>query len=347
MSENPGTSISNTAAVAPRRRLSEITCVVGAIAAVAIGTVTLGGAPATMPMLASLLAWIWSAMLATAAVCAIVLAHTPWTAVFDILAGICLYCLCRVLRARARRRAYLVSFVTLAVAWVLYACVQPADSDVQIEWLKALVIGIALAAPGAWWFMRAPRDSRGNPVRASDRGMSAAEEWAWVGVGGFTVVAFVLSCVMGLAHLLDSTNTMPDVTQQVQAKYGAELDQLGFEDVNRVDIVDDDHNSCKSLNVVFHEGVQPGVTPPPLTDVFLHYEGDEYNSPMPACIGMRFREGKLTMAFPDAVAGTRREDAVKAALAGVDQLMVEIRQAHAAVEARNAVSATWQTTASR
>jgi hypothetical protein len=337
MSNNDNSEvIAPNVAAAPNGRLTEITCVAGAIIAVAIGTLLFGGFPGIVPMFAALLVGLWRAMQATSNVIAVVLAHTPWTVVFDVLAAICLYCLCRVLRAGVRRRAYLGSFAMLATAWVLYALVLPRDADLQVEILKALAVGLIIAWPATWW----------SVCKMKTRGESHAEETGWGLTLLFAVCGSIAVCVFALAHILDSADTMPDVTQQVQAKHGAELERLGFEDVNRIG-QGNDNNTCGTLTVVFHDGSQTGVVPMALASALFQDTGDEYRQAQPSCIGMRLRAGKLTVALPDPAAGARREDAVKAALDGADEVMVQIRQAHEAILARNSVSATWQTTAFR
>lgn len=327
------------AATDTRNFLPQITCGFGALGAIGIGTALFGGHAAVVALVSYLLAALCGFLAELTAGMGRLLPELPWTILFNVVCGVCFYCMCRLLRAGVNRQAYLISLATGLVMWILYLTALPVDVDAQLEALKGLSAGIVLSWPGVYWY---GRQTKMLTSAWKILGISRKEDCAWNLLMVFAVIGSIATAITGLAWVLNSTDTLPDVSAAVEAKYGAELQRMGFEDVQREGIFLD-NNACKSLDVEFRDGTRTGVAPPAVdSDVFVHDEGDEFRYASPDCIGMRFRSGHLTMQFPDAVDGARRDIVVQRALATSDDMMNRIRVAYARVEARKEANATWQ-----
>lgn len=311
--------------VAIHRYLPQVGCAAGAMLAVGVGTAAFGGGGLSAA-LGVVLGSLWHAISAAAGWAGALLSRAPWTLVIDATVGTCLYFLCRMIRAGAHRRAYLVSLAVTTALYVLYLCTALAwDADYLASVFKALVVSAVLTIPASMWAAQCKPD------------MGRTEEWWWGWHWLLTVVGVVVGVVVAINWFLDTRDTLPNVSAEVQAKYGAELARMGFEDVDREGMTMD-FNTCASLDIQFREGnasVEPG---PISTDVFYGVQGDTATS----CVAMRMRNGKLTMIFPDRKRNVSRADTEKAAMAAADALMGQIRSAYAVVEQHHAANETWR-----
>lgn len=255
----------------------------------------------------SVVSAVWSS--ATEALCTL-----PWYLIFPIVGLACSYLGCRFARGGALR-PYLVSTGVLLLAWMGYLAGLRADADLLAQFrdgfmcatVFAIMLSIGIARKGAK-----------STITAS---------------GFLSAGLAAVSAVLSLCHVADASDTFPDATALVQARYGAELTQMGFLDTNRNNVGSTGH--CDGVDIVFSSGEVSAAAP-------SVWPFDSSLSERPACIALRMRNGRLTMIAPGAPAGTTREAAEAATLAAVDANINSIRNAYATVQEKARIRSTWE-----
>ena len=296
-------------------------CVAGAIIAVVIGTAVFGPdqsllSKLVVPLFSAVgtgLVVAWHALTATLAV-------FPWAIVFEVIAGFAVFYVCRMGKTCQVQVGLHVSAIAGIGALAVYLMADSPDMDDLLSAAKGLTIctlllSFALVTANA----RAVRHQSG--------------EFAVGTYFGFGLISCALTIILWISWACYSQNTYPDVSKILQQKYGSQLEAMGFEDVNLNHL--SSAGFCYSVDYSFHSGSIYRQEAPAPEGMF--YNRSDYSNST-TCVSMRFREGQLTVSYPDAytkgatTSDELRVDAIKSA----DNLFNGIQTAYENVQMANA-----------
>lgn len=294
----------------------QVACAAGAVLAVLAGMWLFS--PTGFDPVFAVLHAMWHAIASgVGAAFPLLVADIPWFPTLCIVGGLAAYCGCRYARSGAHEKPFIVLLSILLWLGVIYVIGGPANMDLEVLFrnisLVTFVFCVALM--------------KGLAIKRPDNDVSGFVEFLAVVTCGAAIVLQVM-------NWFDAANTMPDVTAEVQAKYGSELVEMGFEDTNREDT--DVGGVCGSIDTVFRDGKAGRLDP---VDVWPSDHGSDNK---PSCLALRMRAGRLTLIVPDAPAHkATREETRQAALNAVDQTMTMIRKEYGVVENNKAVADSW------
>ncbi|CAB3754371.1 hypothetical protein [Paraburkholderia humisilvae] len=304
----------------------QLACAAGAFIAVGVG-MYLFSATGLTPILTFLHA-VWHGLVwSIGAFFPALAADIPWLPTLCIVGGLAAYSGCRYARSGVHERAFVGLLAVLLGLGVIYLIGAPAGIDLEVLFrnvaIMAFVFSVAL--------------SKGLKIRRPPKSEKSCGCVSLV--GAVSVLTCAAAIILQVFHWFDAADSMPDVSREVQAQYGAELARMGFEDVNRSG--QQDGGICKSLHVVFRDGTATDVAP---VDVWPTDRADpEYSdADYSHCLALRLRGGKLTMIVPDPGHNATRDETRAAVLNAADATMGVIRAQYAEVEHDKAVADSWK-----
>lgn len=299
-----------------RRHPAQAACGVGAVFAVTLVAAGLGDDGGTLGWVWATAAWVLHLFstvadaIGHAAAAALhgidaALRALPWTIIFYASGVVCAYQCCRYVKTCSASATLSWSVVALAAEWILRTLTLPGEGD-GIKLFRNACIVLALIV-GTLCIGRV----RAHLFKIGTPGTDATASLAIVFLFTALLAAGSISYWTYLTEDAD-----PEVSALVMRHYGAELEKMGFEDL--ASGVRDGNGLCVPIvSFEFRDGVS--AAPPPAVDWPISY-GDRV-----PCLGMRLREGHLTIAAPTEPIGVSVDAAREREMKAVEVTIAAIR----------------------